>query len=392
MSEITRVSDDQFGVSAWQRAKAAIRPAIVLALFVALLAGFVTSYRPNRPDGGTVSVLGSEIVMLDWLTLCAGLAAVVAVGPAAVRRRHGIAVVARRLVADRVVGGAVVALLGMVLLGALGPLTVARNAFNPAVQFNPPFGVSVPNYIPNGCSGTVVDGSCRGGTEFPLGTDGSGGDVFGAVVHGLRTSLQIGVSAAVIAGGIGTVVGLVSGTVGGRVDAALMRYVDLQMAIPSFFVYVLLTLILNTPGDLALIVVVFGLSSWGGLARLVRSEVLQVREQLYVRSARAAGGSPLYRLRHHVLPNVSTGVLVPLTTLVPLYVLYEAALSFLDLGASENERVSLGAEIAQGFGGTYAWWETWWVTVFPALAVTALTVSLLLVGDRVNDLLDPRTR
>ena len=109
--------------------------------------------------------------------------------------------------------------------------------------------------------------------------------------------------------------------------------------------YVLLTLILNMPGDLALIVV-FGLSSWGGLAKLVRSEVLQVREQLYVRSARAAGGSPLYRLRQHVLPNVSTGVLVPLTTLVPLYVLYEAALSFLDLGASANERVSLGAEIA----------------------------------------------
>lgn len=392
MSDRTDPGPEQFGSSAWQRARTAVRPLLDVLLFGALLGGFVTSYEPNRPDGGTVAVLGSELVVLDWLTVCAVLAAVVALGPLTVRRRRGIAVLARRLVTDRVVGGAAVVLLGVVLLGAIGPLTVARNAFNPGVQYNPPFAMSVPNYIPNGCSGPVTDGSCRGGTEFLLGTDGSGGDVFGALVHGLRTSLQVGVTAAIIAGGIGTLVGLVSGTVGGWVDTVLMRYVEVQMAIPSFFVYVLLTLILTTPGDLALIIVVFGLTSWGGLARLVRSEVLQVRGQLYVRSARAAGGSPLYRLRKHILPNVSTGVFVPLTTLVPLYVLYEAALSFLELGASENERVSLGAKIADGFGGSYPWWETWWIALFPAVAVTALTVSLLIVGDRIGDMLDPRTR
>jgi peptide/nickel transport system permease protein len=281
-----------------------------------------------------------------------------------------------------------------VALGTVGPLFVAEKAFDPAFQYNPPVGASVENFIPTQCAGTVTDDgtTCRGDTTYLFGTDGSGGEVFGAVVHGLRTSLQVGVSAAVIAGGIGTFVGLISGTVGGRLDTVLMRYVDLQMAVPSFFVYALLTLVFLTPGDLALMVVVFGLLSWGGLAKLVRSEVLQVREQLYVTSAQAAGASPLYRLRKHVLPNVSTGVLVPLTTLIPLYVLYEAALSFLELGASANEQVSLGRKIAEGFREPmFSWWEVWWVAVFPALAVTGLTVTLLLTGDRVSDLLDPRS-
>jgi peptide/nickel transport system permease protein len=393
MPSVVDIDDDQFGTSVWMRVRASVRPVLVVVSLAMLLAGFITSYEPQRPDGGTVSLLGNEIVLLDWITLCAGLVALFALGPLVVRRRRDIPRVVRQFFRDRVAGVAALVLLGLVLLGTVGVHTVARSAFEPTFQYTPPAGVSVENFIPTQCDGTVTDGTCRGGTEFLLGTDGSGGDMLSAVVHGLRTSLQVGVSAAVIAGGIGMLVGLVAGTVGGRTDTILMRYVDLQMAIPSFFVYVLLTLIVRTPGDLALMVVVFGLLSWGGLAKLVRSEVLQVREQLYVTSAQAAGGSSLYRLRRHVLPNVSTSVLVPLTTLVPLYVLYEASLSFLELGASENERVSLGAKIADGFGSNaFSWWDIWWVAVFPALAVTALTVTLLLVGDRVSEMLDPRSR
>ncbi len=394
MSEAVDIDEGKFGTSVWMRLRAFVRPLVVLSTFGVLFAGFVTSYEPQRPDGGTVSLLGNEIVMLDWVTLCALVVAVVALGPALGRRWRATPGVVRKFGRDRVAGVAALVLLGLVALGTFGPMFVAENAFDPAFQYNPPAGGSVENFIPNQCAGTVTDGgtTCRGDSTYLLGTDGSGGEILGAVVHGLRTSLQVGVSAAVIAGGIGTLVGLLSGTVGGRLDTLLMRYVDLQMAIPSFFVYALLTVVLSTPGDLALMVVVFGLLSWGGLAKLVRSEVLQVREQLYVTSAQAAGASPLYRLRKHVLPNVSTGVLVPLTTLIPLYVLYEAALSFLELGASANEQVSLGRKIAEGFREPmFSWWEVWWVAVFPALAVTGLTVTLLLTGDRVSDLLDPRS-
>lgn len=392
MSSVTDVDDDQFGTSVWLRLRASVRPALVLLLFVVLFVGFVTSYDAQRPNGGSVSLLGNEIVLLDWITLCALLVAVLAFGPVMIRRWRRFPRVVRQFVRDRVAGGAAVVLLVLVLLGTVGTHFVARGGFDPAFQYAPPAGATVDSFIPTQCDGTVTGETCRGGTRFLLGTDGSGGDMLGAVVHGLRTSLQVGVSAAVIAGGLGMLVGLVAGSIGGRIDTALMRYVDLQMAIPSFFVYVLLTLIVRTPGDLSLMVMVFGLLSWGGLAKLVRSEVLQVREELYVTSARAAGGSWLYRLRRHVLPNVSTSVLVPLTTLVPLYVLYEASLSFLELGASQNERVSLGAKIADGFGSTaFSWWDIWWVAVFPALAVTGLTVSLLLAGDRVSEMLDPRT-
>jgi len=393
MSKVVEIDEEKFGPSVWTRLRAFVRPVVVLSTFVVMFAGFVTDYRAQRPDGGTVSVLGNEIVMLDWVTLCALVVAVVALGPVLVRNWRGLPRMVRTFLRDRVAGVAGLVLLGLVALGIAGPAFVAENAFDPAFQYNPPPGVSVENFIPTQCAGTVTDGgtTCRGDSTYLLGTDSSGGEILGAVVHGLRTSLQVGVSAAVIAGGIGTLVGLLSGTVGGRLDTVLMRYVDLQMAIPSFFVYALLTLVLSTPGDLALMVVVFGLLSWGGLAKLVRSEVLQVREQLYVTSAEAAGGSPLYRLRKHVLPNVSTGVLVPLTTLVPLYVLYEASLSFLELGASANERVSLGGKIAEGFQEPlFSWWEVWWVAVFPALAVTGLTVTLLLTGDRLSDLLNPR--
>ena len=394
MSKVVDIDEGEFGTSVWMRLKPLVRPVVVLLIFGALFAGFVTSYEPQRPDGGTVSLLGTEIVVLDWITLCALVVVVVALGPALVRRRRRAPRIVRKFCRDRVAGAAALMLLGLVALGTFGPVFVAENAFDPAFQYNPPAGVSVENFIPSQCAGTVTDDgtTCIGDDTYLLGTDGSGGELLGAVVHGIQASLQVGISAAVIAGGIGTLVGLLSGTLGGRLDAVLMRYVDLQMAIPSFFVYALLTLVLPTPGDLALMVVVFGLLSWGSLAKLVRSEVLQVRERLYVSSAQAAGAPPLYRLRKHVLPNVSTGVLVPLTTLVPLYVLYEASLSFLELGASANEQVSLGRKVAEGFREPFvSWWEVWWVAVFPALAITGLTVTLLLTGDRVSDLLDPRS-
>jgi peptide/nickel transport system permease protein len=165
-----------------------------------------------------------------------------------------------------------------------------------------------------------------------------------------------------------------------------MRYVDVQSAVPAFFAYAILTLALRSPGDLELMIVVFGLTSWGGVARVTRSEVLRIREKQFLRAARSAGAGPLYLIRAHVLPNVGATVSVQLTTLLSLYMLYEAALSFLELGETDPETYSLGTAIATGFESpqVFHWWDVWWVVAVPAVALTVLIVSVLVVGDRVT--------
>jgi ABC-type dipeptide/oligopeptide/nickel transport systems, permease components len=293
---------------------------------------------------------------------------------------------------DRLAAAGLVGLVALGLVVAVGPLVLPRPAADPTVALNPPVRASVQSFVPPGCVGEVVADRCRGSWRYPFGTDGSGRDILLKTVYGLQTSLQVGVTTAVIAGGVGAVVGLVAGTLGGRADTVLMRYVDFQTAVPAFFVYLLA--ISAFGHDLAVMVLVFGFLSWGGLARLVRSEVLRVRAELYVRSAHAAGADPLYRLRRHVLPNVSAGVVVPLTSLVPLYVLYEAALSFLGLGDPEPMPVSLGETISSGLERNYVpnWWDAWWISVIPAVALSVLLVCLLVAGDRAGELLDPQER
>lgn len=391
MPDITDVDDAAFESGGFGQYRWLLRPTLVVLAYASMFGGFVRFY--DAQEESPVRLAGLEIPMLDWVSLFSLAVVAVVFGPALVRRRDQVLAFVRAFAQDRFAVLAMGGFVCVVALALLGPASLGRPEFQPDATFNPPVGFSVPEWRPSGCAGELSGGACHGSWTHPLGTDGSGHDVLLTAVHGLRTSLQVGFSAAVIAGTIGTVVGLVSGTVGGRVDAVLMRYVDLQAAMPAFFAYVLLVALLNVRGDLVLIVLVFGLLSWGGLARLVRSEVLQVREERYVQSARAAGSGPLYRIRHHVLPNVTTSVFVPLTNLVPLYVLYEAALSFLGLGESFPTQVSLGDEIAEGFDVTVAeWWVVWWMPVVPAAVLVVLICTLLVVGDRLGELLDPRER
>lgn len=355
MVEFTDVDDEMLDGDATLSYAWLLRPALVSLAFVCMFAGVISAYDPTQQS--PVQLAGNEIPLLDWVSLFALAIVVILFGPMLFRQRDQIRYAFGLFVRDRIAAVGLLALVGFVVLAVAGPWYFGRAEFQPAFDYNPPVGFSVAEWRPNTCAGEVVDGSCQGSWRYPFGTDDSGRDVFLRVLGGLRTSLQIGVSAAVIAGTIGTIVGLVAGTVGGRVDTVLMHYLDVQSALPAFFVYVLLIAIFNVPGDLILIVLVFGFLSWGSLARLVRSEVLQVKEELYVQSARAAGSGQFYRIRNHILPNVTTSVFVPLSSLVPLYILYEAALSFLGLGVSHPEIISIGDEIANGFDLVIALWR-----------------------------------
>ncbi|WP_254863309.1 ABC transporter permease [Halovivax gelatinilyticus] len=390
MVDVTDVTDEMFEDSTYGRYRWLVRPVSIVGVYALMFASIAVWYDPETAS--RVEWFGLDVYLLEWISLLSVLIVVLVVGPAVARRPTAVRRFLVRFARDRVALVALLVLCWVIAMAFYGEFVVGREVqFDPAVSHNPPVGFSAEFWIPNTCVGTESDGSCYGTLEHPLGTDRSGRDISHAVTQGILTSLQVGVSTAVIAGGLGTVVGVTAGTLGGRVDDVLMRLVDVVTSVPAFFAYVLVMMALATGRTHVLLVLLFGLFSWGGFARLVRSEVLRVKTEQYVESARAAGAGNLYVVRYHVLPNVTTGVFVPIVTLVPIYMLAEAALSYLDLLHTHAYTVSLGEEIADGFDQPYGyWWYVWWDAVVPAVALTLLILCIFLVGDRINELVDPR--
>ncbi|WP_247729000.1 ABC transporter permease [Halovivax limisalsi] len=390
MVDVTDVSDEMFEDPGVGRVRSAARPALIVATYAALLASIPIWYDPETESVVELGLV--EVALLDWLTLCSLAIVALVVVPSALRNPAAVRSFAGRFARDRLALLGLVGLAALTLAALYGEFVVGRAVvFDPAVMDNPPYGFSAEFWIPNDCAGTLTDERCYGTLEYPLGTDSSGRDIAHAVMQGTLTSLQVGLTTAVVAGGLGTAVGLAAGSFGGWVDAVSMRLVDVVSSVPAFFAYALTMLALGTGRAHVLLVALFGLFSWGGLARLIRAEVKQVRTEAYVRSARAAGASPWFIVRRHVIPNVGVGVFVPLVTLIPVYMLAEAALSYLGLLHTQMYTVSLGEEIATGFDQPYGkWWYVWWHPVIPALALTSLILCLFLVGDRIGELLDPR--
>lgn len=390
MADFRDVDDSMFDDPASVTHRLLIRPVLVAALYVLLVGSVVSNYEEFGPS--TVTIAGYEMALFTWMSVLAfGILGLV-FGPSLVGNRSRARSFIATFAQDRLAALALLGLVGFVLASLWGKLFLGPVEFNPAHSYNPPIGATVEAWRPTTCLGRETATACHGTWNYPFGTDSSGRDILRAVLHGIWTSLQVGITTAVIAGGIGTAVGVTAGTIGGRADDLLMRYVDLQSAIPAFFAFILIFTVLVVNGDLILMVMVFGLLSWGGLARLVRSEVMQLRSEGYVEAARASGAGRLFIIRTHVLPNVSSGVFVPLTTLVPTYMLFEASLSYLGLLWTHPDTISLGAEVASGFEQTYTdWWKIWWDGTFPAVALMLLIVCLLVVGDRAATLLDPRS-
>lgn len=216
---------------------------------------------------------------------------------------------------------------------------------------------------------------------FVLGTDGYGRDLLSRLVYGARVSLAIGFLAALVAVALGGLVGLVAGSCGGIVDGLLMRGVDLFLSIPRLFLLLLLVALYRP--SLTTTILVVGGTTWMGAARLVRGEILSLRERDFVRSATAAGASPTRVALFHLLPGASVPLLVEGTMRVGTSILLEASLSFLGLGV-QPPTASWGTLIADGRDRLL---DAWWIATIPGLAIalTVIVVSALGEGIRAGE-------
>ncbi|MFB6206184.1 MAG: ABC transporter permease [Haloglomus sp.] len=245
------------------------------------------------------------------------------------------------------------------------------------------------------CVGQLTNGYCHGTWKYPLGTNQYGQNMLQQLVQGMRVALKLGVVVGTLMAVVATVVGTAAGYFGGWIDEALMRYVDVQQTLPAIVVYlVLATLYFGniqgvSDGGAFVFVLVFGLLDWGGMARLVRSDVLERRSAGYVRAARAAGASDLQVIRRHVLPNAIPTVVTALTRRIPLVILAQVALAYLELNRVESH--SFGRLLRIGLNApNMVWHQKWWVTTVAVVALVLTVVSFNLLGDGLRDVLDPR--
>ena len=270
----------------------------------------------------------------------------------------------KRLLANRL------ALVGLVLIG----IVVIVAVFAPLIAPYDPTQQDLTN--------TFAEPS----SEHLMGTDNLGRDWFSRLVYGARVSMTVGFFAQAVILLIGTTVGATSGYFGGWVDNLLMRFTDLMYAFPDLLFIILLRSVFG--GNLFVLFLIIGLVSWVDVARLVRGQVLSLKEREFVEAARALGATSRTVMWRHLLPNTLSPVIIVVAFGIPRAIFTEAALSFIGIGV-DPRTPSWGAMIYEGYGGIFAVPS---LVLFPAVTIAVVMLSFTFVGDGLRDALDPRSR
>ncbi|WP_158059103.1 ABC transporter permease [Halorussus halophilus] len=353
---------------------------LALVGFFTVLAYDLFVVPDNQP---TFPAFGWDVSAVDWLFgLTLLVLFVYGVVPLATNRRLT-AHYWRQFRKNRAAVASLAFLLVIFVVGTVGTMFITPPQLNTLEAYQPPVFSSVSSSVPITCVGETVGGQCQGSWEHPLGTTGQGKDILKMVIFGMRVSMQVGLIATFIIIVLATTVGTTAAYLGGWVDELLMRYVDIQLTFPTFFLYLLLVYLFG--GSLFLLIVIFGITGWGAIARLVRSEALQRSEEEFVQAARGAGASTPYVLWRHLVPNVSNTVITAATLTIPGLILAEAALSFLGLG--DPTIPSWGRVIADGRGDLST---AWWISTIPGFFLFFTILAFNFLGDALRDSLDPR--
>jgi peptide/nickel transport system permease protein len=225
-----------------------------------------------------------------------------------------------------------------------------------------------------------------GSWTYPLGTDQLGRDIWSRILYGARISVIVGVTASIFSGIIGVGLGLIAGFYGGWVDSLISRVIDTFLAIP-FIVLALAVVTVLSPG-LVNLIIVLSITGWVTYARVVRGEVLSVKERDYVTAARVIGVNEVMIALRHVTPNVFASVIVLTTLNVATTIIAESSLSFLGLGV-QPPTITWGAMLAEGREHLAT---SWWLATFPGIAITIAVLGIIFLGDWLRDVLDPKMK
>jgi ABC-type dipeptide/oligopeptide/nickel transport system permease subunit len=290
----------------------------------------------------------------------------------------------RRLRRDRA------AMISLIVIG----LIVAMAVFAPVIAAILGHGVYQQFRGPNPPIGLTPTGQPIGpNSTFLLGTDDQGRDILVRIAYGARISLFVGVVATAVTVLGGLVIGLAAGYFGGIVDSVLARFMDWLLAVPFLLLAISLISVVQIhpigpikPG-LPVVIIVLGFFGWAAIGRIVRGQVLSIREKEYVEAARALGAGPWRIMFIDILPNVMAQVIVFGTLLIPLAIVAEASLSFLGVGVPPPTS-DWGAMISDSAG--YFQYGYWWYLLFPSLALLITTLAFNIFGDSVRDAFDPR--
>lgn len=265
------------------------------------------------------------------------------------------------------IGLVIIAFLAVVALLPTAWLPSNPTRANPALRLKPPV--------------------FAGGTwNHALGTDNLGRDLLSRTVVGTKVSVVIALAAVLISATLGIGLGVISGYFGGAVDSLIMRLVDIQLAFPLLLLIIAVIAVVGS--SLPILIVLLGISGWAQYARLVRAETLRVRTQEFVEASRALGTGGLRIVLKHVLPNVSTTIIVVGTFEIARVFLLESAVSFLGLGV-QPPTPSWGTMIADGREYVY---DGWWIATVPGMAIVLAVLAFNFLGDGLRDVLDPKTR